>query len=179
MGPPPTHLRVPRVQAFRRVGILFWIDSAPVGTDQAQPPSLIARCAWLLLPTLAFAAIALSFYLMRAEGVNLPAIFTAAAVILGLGWILVSTLHPARADRTCPECGEEALKRLDPNTTRGVICASCGHEDADVSSWLFAEEETALEEIVLADRARAKTHRDPDHARPSTTTVETQGEHPA
>jgi len=87
-------------------------------------------------------------------GPRLPLIIMGTALALGLAWIVVSSLNPAEADRTCPECGEEGLERLDPDATRGVVCSRCGHIDRDVSSWFLAEEETLLEEIVLAERAR-------------------------
>jgi ribosomal protein L37AE/L43A len=74
---------------------------------------------------------------------------------LGLLWILGTTFWPARADRTCPECGEEGLRRMDPATTKGLVCASCGHTDAEASGWFLAEEEGALDEVV-AKRRRSK-----------------------
>ncbi|MCH2105520.1 MAG: hypothetical protein MK291_02630, partial [Planctomycetes bacterium] len=99
-------------------------------------------------------AIAAAVWLLNVGGMKLPAVILGATLIIGFGWILVSALHPAQADRVCPECGEEALQRLDPETTRGVTCSSCGYTDRDESSWFLAEEETVLEEIVLRERAR-------------------------
>ena len=118
------------------------------------PSILLSRWTWWMLPVLMFGAIALSVLILRAGGPDLPFVLLGAVLVLALAWILISSLNPARADRTCPECGEEALERLDPETTRGVTCARCGHTDRDASSWFFAEEETNLEEIVLAERAR-------------------------
>ena len=46
------------------------------------------------------------------------------------------------------------LERLDPKTTHGVRCRSCGFEDEAQSSWLLAEEEGPLEDIVLESRRR-------------------------
>ena len=72
----------------------------------------------------------------RIFGIALAALFGGA-----LAWILVSVLWPARPDRTCPECGRESLSLLDPRSTRGVRCASCGHVDREQSAFLLAEEE--------------------------------------
>lgn len=72
---------------------------------------------------------------------------------LALVWILCTTLWPSRADRTCPECGAEGLRRMDPATTRGLMCTACGHTDAEASGWFLAEEEGALDEVI------AKRHR--------------------
>lgn len=121
---------------------------------QPKLPVLFSRWLWWILPLLVFGAIALTFQLLKFGGTWLPYIILGATLLIGFAWILISALHPAQADRTCPECGEEALERLDPETTRGVTCARCGHTDRDASSWFFAEEETNLEQIVLAERAR-------------------------
>ena len=107
-----------------------------------------------MFPVLVFGAIALSVLILRAGGPDLPFVLLGAVLVLALAWILISSLNPARADRTCPECKEEALERLDPGTTRGVVCSRCGYTDRDTSSWYLAEEETTLEEIVLAERGR-------------------------
>lgn len=83
------------------------------------------------------------------------AFVAALSVVLGLSvaWILVSVLWPARADRTCPACGESSLRRLDPRSTRGVACPACGHRDEEQSSFLMAEEDgAALETIRLEER---------------------------
>jgi len=120
------------------------------------PLPLLARWSWWILPILVTGAIALAVGLLRIGGPDLPFILLGTVLSLALVWIVVSTLNPARADRTCGECGEEALERLDPGTTRGVVCSSCGHTDRDASSWYLAEEEeTTLEKIVLAERARS------------------------
>lgn len=120
-----------------------------------------------MLPVLVFGAIALSILILRAGGPDLPFVLLGAVLVLALAWILISSLNPARADRTCPECGEEALERLDPATTRGVVCSCCGHTDRDVSSWYLAEEETTLEEIVLAERGRVSGLEPEELARPT------------
>jgi hypothetical protein len=81
------------------------------------------------------------------------AVAVAFLIALSLAWILVSVFWPAAPDRTCPECGRDGLKRLDPASTRGVVCAECGASDAERSSFLFAEEEGgALETLVVGER---------------------------
>lgn len=92
------------------------------------------------------------------------------AVVLGSGflWVLISAFTPAEADRRCPDCGENALVRLDPSTTRGLRCEACGHVDAEASGWFLAEEEGPLEELVLESRRRKKAaSASPAHPRAS------------
>lgn len=85
----------------------------------------------------------------------------AAATLLGIAvaWILVSVLHPARADRSCPQCKRPALERADPTRTLGVLCSACGRYDPQESSFLMAEEEGVIDTVVLherGERARAR-----------------------
>jgi hypothetical protein len=84
----------------------------------------------------------------------------ACAFLIGLAfvWLLVSVFFPARPDRRCARCGEEAVRRLDPATSRGIACAACGHVEDDQSSFLLAEEEGPIEPIVLRER-RLRGHR--------------------
>ena len=77
---------------------------------------------------------------------------------LSIAWILVCVLWPARADRTCPSCGESSLRRSDPRSTRGVECPACGHRDEEQSSFLIAEDDgEPLEPIRLEERRLAET----------------------
>ena len=78
---------------------------------------------------------------------------------LCLVWVLVSVFFPARADRSCPRCGEESLERLDRTRTTGIRCRACGFRDEQASAWLMAEEEGPLEEIVLRERGRGAVAR--------------------
>ena len=78
---------------------------------------------------------------------------------LALVWILVSIFWPARADRTCPACGRPSLRRLDAAHAQGVACDACGHADPDESSFLLAEEECAIEPIVLRERRLERSSR--------------------
>ena len=90
-------------------------------------------------------------------------------LVLALGWIFVSVLWPARADRTCPSCGKDALERLDPDDTQGILCSACGWRDETTSSWLMAEEEGPLEEVVLRQR---RSHH--DRSKPGRPGMDTQ-----
>lgn len=80
----------------------------------------------------------------------LLAVLAAAPVL----WVLVSALWPPRAERRCAVCSADALERMDPRTTHGLVCRACGWSDESASGWLLAEEEGPLEEIVLAQRGR-------------------------
>jgi hypothetical protein len=71
---------------------------------------------------------------------------------LAVLWVLVSALHPAKPERTCPSCGEEGLVRLERDSTRGLACERCGHVDRAASSFLLAEAEGPLEPTVLRER---------------------------
>lgn len=104
---------------------------------------------------LATAAIPVLFVLRRPSG--LFAWVAGGALTLLFLWIFVSTLWPARADRTCPECGEEGLERLSESSTHGLRCTRCEWSDETVSAWLLAEEEGPLEETVLEERRRGRT----------------------
>ena len=75
-------------------------------------------------------------------------------VALGIVWILISALLPGQAERTCPVCGGAGLERLDRETTRGLRCRLCRWQDESASSFLLAEEEGPLEDIVLRERRR-------------------------
>jgi hypothetical protein len=77
----------------------------------------------------------------------------ALLIAVSLAWVLVSVFWPAVPDRTCAACGREGLRRLDPASTRGVVCTECGASDADRSSFLLAEEEGgALETMIVRER---------------------------
>ena len=81
----------------------------------------------------------------------------ALAIVFGIVvlWILTSALFPASADRTCPACGEQALQRLEPGSTRGLRCADCGWLDETASSFLLAEDDgVEIEPMVLGARRK-------------------------
>ncbi len=112
-------------------------------------PPLLAWC----LPLVFLVAIVFGARIVLA---NPPGLFGwAFGGLAGAGmlWIVVSTFFPAKADRTCPACGKTALRRLDPRTTTGLLCGRCGWRDETSSSFLLAEAEGPLEDIVAAQRA--------------------------
>ncbi len=116
-------------------------------------PHFLARHPWLIGPLLlAATAVGLGLALKAPDRI-------AVWVLGGLGglallWTLSTAFWPSRANRTCPECGAEGLRRMDPATTRGLVCTSCGHTDAEASGWFLAEEEGALDEVI-ANRHRS------------------------
>lgn len=117
--------------------------------------NLRRRIGTLLVPIAFLAAIALGAAIVR--GLPLQAFGAVLGVLFGaaLLWIVVSVLWPARAERTCPRCGEVALQRMDPHETRGLVCRACGHRDETASAWLLAEDEgVPLEDIVMSERDR-------------------------
>lgn len=111
---------------------------------------------WLVAPLLLGATAAGVLFVLRGPDHLFGAVFT-GVLALGLAWILISSLFPGRADRRCPRCAKNGLERLDPRSTRGVRCRSCGMVDAHASSFLLAEDEGAqLEELALRERSRRR-----------------------
>lgn len=115
-------------------------------------PRGLDRIAWAI-PLVMLGAIAVGVLIVRnAPGWIGPAM---VSVLVGAGllWVGVSVFWPAKADRKCPRCEEEALERLDPDTTQGLKCASCGFVDEQATGWFLAEDEGPLEDLVLRQRA--------------------------
>lgn len=88
-----------------------------------------------------------------------PAFAVTISILGGVAvlWVLVSVFSAARADKTCPRCGSEGLRQLDPDTTLGVTCAACGFADEAASSFFLAEEAGSLEHTVMHERERERT----------------------
>jgi hypothetical protein len=156
----PGHHRDPR----RRAGDGFDVSrSRRAGADDAlragapPPPSPTTRDAgsiggWLVAPLL-LAATSASILLVFRGPDELFGIAFGLVLALGLAWILVSSLFPAKADRACPECRRDTLVRLDRRSTHGLRCRACGWRDESASSFLLAEDDgDALEDIVLRER---------------------------
>ncbi len=124
------------------------------------------RLAWLL-PLGLLAAGIFGAVLIQRLGTGIFGWIFAGLVGLGLLWIVVSVLWPARAERTCPDCGRPGLVRLDTDLVHGLECTQCDYRDETASAWLLAEEEGPLEELVLAQRAqrRERGHSPLDTAR--------------
>jgi hypothetical protein len=124
----------------------------------AAPPPRPARAggrrlAGWFLPPLLLASTAFGVWVVLTGPAALFGWIVGALLALALGWVLVSSLFPGSADRTCPACGRDTLVRMD-ESTRGLVCKSCHFRDATSSSFLLAEEEGALEPELLARRRR-------------------------
>ena len=115
-----------------------------------------ALVGWAIAP-LSLLAVAGGVLFVR-QGPALAFVVT-MSILVGavLLWVLVSVFSPAKADRTCPQCGSESLQRLDPGTTHGVTCEACEFTDETVSSFYLAEQEGALEPMILRERQRKQT----------------------
>ncbi len=125
----------------------------------AQPATVAAKARawhpadWFLGPLL-LCAIAGAVSLVFHGPDALFGIALACFIALGVAWLLVCVFSSARADRTCPGCGREELRRLDPYSTRGVVCRACGRIDREQSSFLMAEEEGLIDPTVKQEGQR-------------------------
>lgn len=120
----------------------------------SAPARALSAVDWLTGPILLCATACAMLLVFRGPD-RLFGIVLTCLVALGVTWVLVCVFFPARADRRCPQCGREELRRLDPHTTRGVVCGTCGGLDRDQSSFLMAEEdEEAVEPLVMRERQR-------------------------
>lgn len=120
------------------------------------PAALEALAGWLVAP-LCLAALGAGVLLVLRGPDRVFGLVFALVLALGLGWIVISSLFPARADRTCPSCGKPTLSRLDPRTTHGLRCRSCPWRDETASSFLLAEDDGApFEDIVLRERRQPR-----------------------
>lgn len=129
------------------------VEAEPRAAAPGQAERRAARGAWLVPPLMLAAVAAGVLFVLRGPDQIFGVVF---GLVLGLGvlWILISTLFPAKADRTCPQCGTKSLERIDSDSTTGVHCAKCKWRDESASSFLFAEEEGPFEDIVLRERRR-------------------------
>jgi hypothetical protein len=113
-----------------------------------------SRAAWFAAP-LILAAIAAGVLLVLHGPEGIFGVAFGLVLALGLGWILVSSLLPARAERTCPQCGGEGLERLDPDSSQGLVCRLCAWADESASAFLLLEDEgRPFEDFVLRGRGR-------------------------
>jgi predicted RNA-binding Zn-ribbon protein involved in translation (DUF1610 family) len=117
---------------------------------QRKPP----RALFWFVPAILLLAVAAGVAIVFSRPLALFAGVLAALAAVPVGWVIVSALWPARAERRCPACGKDALRRLDERATQGLVCQACGYRDESASAWLLAEEEGPLEEIVLEERGR-------------------------
>ena len=117
-----------------------------------RAPRGSGRADWLI-PPLVLLALGGAFVFVRLDATWIFGWVFGGLVALVVGWVMVSVLWPARADRGCPVCGADAVERIDPRSTVGRRCRACGWRDDSESAWLLAEEEEdALEEVVLRQR---------------------------
>jgi hypothetical protein len=142
-----THRRAERDSVVRESAI-----SAPATESKRRATH---PADWLVGPLL-LCAIAGAVSLVFRGPSALFGIALACFAALGVAWVLVCVFSSARADRTCPGCGREELTRLDPFSTRGVVCRTCGRLDREQSSFLMAEEEGPIEPIVMQERRRKR-----------------------
>ncbi len=127
----------------------------PAG-DPQRSRARTALVAWMIGPIGLLSVAAGVLFVRQGPGEA----FAVTISILGgvvLLWVLVSIFSAARADKTCPQCGSEGLRQLDPDTTLGVTCAACGFADEAASSFYLAEETGSLEHTVLRERRRKRT----------------------
>ncbi|MCP3916600.1 MAG: hypothetical protein GY711_13670 [bacterium] len=126
--------------------------------SKSTPASPHARWSWLISQALLAAGLFGTWIVVTRPPWLFGAVIT---TVLGAGilWIAVSALAPSKADRTCPDCGEKGLERMNQGSTQGVVCTACGFRDAEESSFYMAEEEGPLEPIALAERRRRRALR--------------------
>lgn len=133
-------------------------DLDPLSKSSGREPDRV-RGSWLIGPLLLAAVSAGVLFVFRGPDHVFGIAF---GLVLGLGflWILVSTMFPSKPDRTCPQCGQDTLVRLDPKTTRGLTCGACAWTDASASSFYLAEDDGVLQDLVLR-----REDRDPESKR--------------
>lgn len=128
------------------------------GGRGVRAPRWLRFAGWFLPPAM-LAAVAVGVLLVTSGPGWLLGAALSMLFGLGFGWMLVSVLYPARADRRCTHCGADALARIDPDATSGLLCRACGRRDETASAWLLAEEEGPLERTVLRERALRRRRR--------------------
>ena len=116
--------------------------------------------AWLV-PGLLLGAVLTGVTLVRSGSQTWFVVVSVGLVVLPAAWVLVSALSPARSDRRCPGCKQEALARRSPDSTQGLVCLACGWADEQASGWLLAEEEGGLDRIVRARLGETAARRRP------------------
>jgi predicted RNA-binding Zn-ribbon protein involved in translation (DUF1610 family) len=124
-----------------------------------RPPRCRAFVAGLL-PLAFLGALAAAIAFLRAPPGWVAGLVLGAVLASCGGWVLVSVLWPARAERTCPACGALALERRERTSTVGRRCRACGFAEDEESAWLLAEDEgVPLEPLVLEERRNPRVDR--------------------
>jgi len=108
------------------------------------------------MPAVFLFAVALGVWIVFRRPLSLFVGVLASLAAVPVGWVMISALWPARAERRCPACGANALERIDRQKSHGLVCRACGHRDESASAWLLAEEEGTLEDMVLAERGNRR-----------------------
>ena len=121
----------------------------------AAPRPREPRAAWIIAPLMMGATAAGVLFVLRGPDAVFAVVFE-IVLALGVLWILISALFPARADRTCPSCGGQGLERLDRESTAGLVCRLCSWRDASASCFLLVEDEGPFEDVVLRERGQGK-----------------------
>lgn len=126
------------------------------GARDTRAAWLHSLAGWLIAPLILCSVVA-AFLLVTRGADRLFAAAFAGVLALGMLWILVSALFPARADRRCPRCGDEHLVRLSADSTRGLRCRACAWRDPSASSFLLAEDDgVPLEDLALRERGHKR-----------------------
>ena len=110
----------------------------------------------ILMPLCMLASIGLVMILVIQPDEGPSPLIIGGILALLFGWIGISVLWPARADRRCQQCKTEYLQRMDPASALGLVCAQCGWSDATASGWYFAEEELDALEPLAMERRQAR-----------------------
>lgn len=129
--------------------VLAALSSHPQAMTMPRPS------AWIpfLVPLILLGAIGLAAAVLALKPDSILSWVGYGVAGLLLLWLAGTTFWPARADRACPECGQDALERMDPATTMGLCCTQCTYQDPLASGWFLAEEEVeGLDDLVRQQR---------------------------
>jgi ribosomal protein L37AE/L43A len=114
----------------------------------------VDRAGWMIGPLLLCCVACAMLFIVRGPDQIFGVAF-GIVLCVGLVWILVSALLPARADRNCPQCGRKTVQRIDARTLHGLRCRACSWRDESASAFIHAEDDgRPLEDIVLRERGR-------------------------
>jgi len=148
---PYTLLVTPRVKKIT-------LAEGPGGASASVPGESSAwqrTASWFVTP-LMLMAVVLGLALVFLNPAGLALLVIGGVVLAFVLWIVISLFFPGRADPRCPKCGELGLEASELDDVQGIRCSACGFEDAEASSWMFAEgRDGPLENIVMKSRGRA------------------------
>ncbi len=124
-------------------------------SENTKSPARAHPAGWILPPFLLLAT-GLAVWIVLTGPSGLFGWVFGGLVVCALVWVVVSALFPAKADRNCPACGRDTLVRMEETSTEGVVCKACHWRNEEQSSFLLAEEEGAIEPLLLARRRRLR-----------------------